>query len=280
MTFCILTIIKNEQDYLDEWIKYHLNLGINHIFIFEDICSESHKEITDKYNFVTLDSIMNLFNDEKDIQEILELKKTKRFNPHIKYLHKGLDYIKTKYNYDWCFAIDNDEFLTLKNPKSDLENTFSLFKNYDAVLLQWMCYGANGIIKKPDYNKKGVIDTFTTVAKGAVPNSRFYHTKVCYNMSKYKSCYFENNHYPSLLCKWCRTDFSRKRLTPIYNHIYIRHYITRSWEEYIWKLSQRGYLFGKSRTYDFFFKVNPDMLDKKEELLKLVEPILNKYSSE
>ena len=57
-TSCILTVIKNEHEYLDEWIKYHLDLGINHIFIFEDIDSDSHKEICDKYgDKVSLNSI-------------------------------------------------------------------------------------------------------------------------------------------------------------------------------------------------------------------------------
>ena len=36
MKICIFTIIKNEQEYLEEWIKYHLDLGIDHLFIFED----------------------------------------------------------------------------------------------------------------------------------------------------------------------------------------------------------------------------------------------------
>lgn len=54
---CIFTVIKNEHEYLDEWIKYHLDLGIDHIFIFEDIDSDSHKEICDKYEKVTLNSI-------------------------------------------------------------------------------------------------------------------------------------------------------------------------------------------------------------------------------
>jgi hypothetical protein len=34
MKCCILTIIKNEHEYLDEWIRYHLDLGIDHIFIY------------------------------------------------------------------------------------------------------------------------------------------------------------------------------------------------------------------------------------------------------
>jgi hypothetical protein len=40
-------MIKNEHQYLKEWIDYHLNLGIDAIYLAEDITSDSHKEITD-----------------------------------------------------------------------------------------------------------------------------------------------------------------------------------------------------------------------------------------
>ena len=66
MKSCILTVIKNEHQYLDEWIKYHLDLGINHIFIFEDINSDSHKDICDKYgDSVSLNGIENLLDENK-----------------------------------------------------------------------------------------------------------------------------------------------------------------------------------------------------------------------
>jgi len=117
MTLCILTIIKNEQGYLEEWIKYHLKLGIDHIFIFEDINSTSHKNITDKYEKVTLNSV------EKLNVEI--------HNQH-KYLISGLLYIKEHYNYNWCFVIDIDEYIT---PENEIHDTMELFVNYDAVML-------------------------------------------------------------------------------------------------------------------------------------------------
>ena len=75
-TSCILTVIKNEQEYLDEWIKYHLDLGIDHIFIFEDIDSDSHKEICDKYGVkVSLDSILSILdeNQRKELKEVMIL---------------------------------------------------------------------------------------------------------------------------------------------------------------------------------------------------------------
>lgn len=75
-TLCIFTVIKNEHEYLDEWIKYHLELGIDHIFIFEDIDSDTHKEITDKYgDRVSLNNILTVFDTDEQKQEIIERKK-------------------------------------------------------------------------------------------------------------------------------------------------------------------------------------------------------------
>ena len=42
MDVCILTIIKNEQEYIEDFVKYHLNIGIDHIYFLEDYGSESH----------------------------------------------------------------------------------------------------------------------------------------------------------------------------------------------------------------------------------------------
>jgi hypothetical protein len=64
MNNCILTIIKNEHLYLDEWIQYHLNIGVDHIFIFEDIDSNSHHEIVQPYsNQITLFSISTILTE-------------------------------------------------------------------------------------------------------------------------------------------------------------------------------------------------------------------------
>ena len=247
MTTCILTIIKNEHEYLDEWIKYHLNLGIDHIFIFEDIDSESHKEITDKYeNKVSLNNIETILN-ENSKKRALELKSTKKGSAHILYLKEALLWIKENYEniYNWCFIIDNDEFITIKD-------TLNINDDYDAFIIKWECYGANGYINKPNYSEHGVIDTYTEKMKGKLIGEP-YQTKVCFNIQKYKNEYFFNPHIPNKhICKWYNND-----------NIYIRHYITKSLEEYLWKKQTRGYIWGCRRNLDFFFNINPDMKDIK-----------------
>lgn len=154
MKSCIFTIIKNEQEYLKEWIDYHLNLGINYIFILEDFDSTSHKEITDKYSNVKLVRAEEFLTEEQ-LRNAVRLKKISA--PQTFYLRLALNHIKKRHSYiDWVFIIDNDEFLTLEEGKT-LQDIFVEFQSYDAFIMHWECYGANNLVFKPDYSKKGVV---------------------------------------------------------------------------------------------------------------------------
>ena len=265
MNSCILTVIKNEQEYLDEWIKYHLDLGVSHIFIFEDIDSDSHKEICDKYgDAVSLNSI-DIVLDEDSRNKALELKLTKHRSPQTIYFLCGLIWVKNNYQYNWCFVIDNDEFITFEKESSKLEDILSLYKDYDAFEIQWQCYGANGHIKKPDYKGKGLIETYTKKSDSYGNIVLQLELKTCYNMKTFKPSYFLNAHQHSSDCNWCKTDFSKSSKI-IYDTVYLRHYITKSWEEYIAK-RKRGYFMGFARTVDMFFRINQDMFPLKKQLL-------------
>lgn len=264
MKSCITTVIKNEHEYLDEWIKYHLDLGIDYIFIFEDIDSNSHKEITDKYDNVLLENITFLFS-EKGISKIHDLKTRKNANPQHMYFKGAVNYIKKKYDFDWCFVIDNDEFITLEEGKT-LNDVLNLYSEYDAFLMQWKCFGANGYINKPNY-EKGTIETFTKEITGKLPDVPSSLVKTCYNLHTYNEKTLSTQHIPFKDCKWCKTDFSKNIEKSIYNNIYIRHYVTRSWEEWVWKIKTRGQFWGDTRHLDVFFKINTDMDYLKEQLI-------------
>lgn len=262
---CILTVIKNEHEYLDEWIKYHIELGVDHIFIFEDFGSDSHKEICDKYgDKVSLNGIECLLDDDTK-KEVLELKLTRENNPQTIYFKKGLTYIQKMHSYNWCFVIDNDEFITLDN--ANFENIFELYKDYDAFVLQWKIYGANGLVRKPNYEGKGLIGTYTKPSNFAGHHNLEWVSKTCYNLSTFKETYYRGTHLPTDECKWCKTDYSTDLKRLVYNIVYLRHYMTKSWEEYIAK-RKRGYFVGFARTLSTFFEANPDMFYMREKLLK------------
>ena len=73
MKICIHTVILNELDeYLKAWLDHHSPM-VDHIFIYEDIGSHSHKHITDKYPNVTLQSVLDIYADnDKMMERVIE----------------------------------------------------------------------------------------------------------------------------------------------------------------------------------------------------------------
>ena len=66
MTSCILSLIKDEHEYLEDFITHHISIGIDKIFLYEDITSASHKDICAKYPQVILASARDLLGNETD----------------------------------------------------------------------------------------------------------------------------------------------------------------------------------------------------------------------
>ena len=54
----IVAIARLENDYINEWIGHHLNIGVNHIYVYDNSSSEEEKlkyRVYDKYfNNVTI----------------------------------------------------------------------------------------------------------------------------------------------------------------------------------------------------------------------------------
>ena len=231
MRSCILTIIKDEHRYLEEWIRYHCELGIDTLFIIEDNGSESHKSITDRYQNVIL-------------RQRSEFKGDKQHECFEDAYHTVI-----KQNYDWCFIMDVDEFITTDIPLDDI---FDKYADEPYIWLQWHNYGANGILNKTIYNKP-IFDIYTKRCGNRPIDIAFHKTgKMCYNCHKYNDVIFMH---------WLAN-------TPAQDDIYLRHYITKSWTEWKWKLLERGMCNPGNRKLEDFFIYNPDMIQYKDILCK------------
>lgn len=257
---CILSVIKDEHRYLEEWIRYHIDIGIDTLFLLEDVGSKSHQDICSKFgDKVVLKSVLDFDNSG----EIIRKKKEGYFLQGM-YFKKGLELIHDNFNYDWCFLLDADEFITPVKPFPDL---LKAYEAYDAVLLYWKNFGASGHIKTPSYDRP-IFEIFNKECDYTAEDWKHRHiSKMCFNMHKFKSNFVYGGH--TALCNWVRTDFKTSRQdNPTFENIYIRHYMTRSWEEYKWKLEQRGYICPGHRKISDFFEMNKDMIYLKDELLK------------
>ena len=230
---CIFTVIKDEQEYLNDFLKYHTEMGID-IYVFEDIFSISHKDICDNYENVYLHSILDLYGVE-EMEDIIR-KRRQDIPPQTEYINRGLRYIHSLQKYDWCWLIDCDEYITCTEPFPSL---LSRYNDRDAILVYWKNFGASGHIYKPKYDKP-IWDIYTEQCNYE-QYSDFKHyklTKFCVNMNKWsKDKKYWIHNAP---VNWIKSDGTFKRTEIVYEPLYLRHYITKSIEEYLHKIYCRG----------------------------------------
>ena len=274
MKICIHTVILNEKDeYLKSWLDHHSPM-VDHIFIYEDIGSWSHKHITDQYKNVTLWSVLDIYPTEGGKQRLINNKERGGINQRF-YILDGIPKIQALNEYDWLFALDIDEFITLQPPYKDIPSVLSEFQDKVAVILQWQNYGASGRIYKPNYGDRDYREFYTEKAPFNKHDAALKITsKICFNLRKSTRW-----HYCGLHCTvgdWVNTKGVKDRKEICYDKMYLAHYVTRSWEEWVWKLYQRGMHCGlRHRKDEQFFEMNPDMLPMYDECIKLKNKILN-----
>ena len=258
MNICIFTVIKDEQDYLNDFLEYHTKMGL-HILVYEDLFSYSHKSICDKYDNVELHSVKELY-DEDEIPQLIENRKNK-IPPQTDYINRGLKYIHSLNKYDWCWLIDTDEYITCTEP---ISSVLSRFNDRDGILVYWKNFGCSGRIYKPKYDKP-IYDIYTQqCGYEKYSDLKFYKiTKFCVNLHKWtkEKKYWIHN----APVNWIKADGTYKRTEIVYEPLYLRHYITKSAEEYLWKVYVRGMFHPGHRCLKSLFEMCPEVKEKMDE---------------
>ena len=140
LAICLLA--KNENDYINEWLEWHINLGAEHFYIYDN------------------DSIIPLINSIAP--EFLPYCTIIDFPSPKKHLQQDC-YNDCLYNYkqecEWLAYIDGDEFIRLKNPEDNIYDFLNNYKDYDGLYIKWTVYNANGYLYKEN---KPVRERFTT----------------------------------------------------------------------------------------------------------------------
>lgn len=138
-------IVKNESDYIEEWIDYHLKLGVELFYIFDNDSTDNTCQKLKKYidlNIVKLYKIRG---------------KNQQMKAYNKIIHKA-----KKESY-WVAFIDVDEYIYI-NPKLfddykniDIKRILKCYEEENGIGINWLLIGPSGHIEKP---KGGVIDNY------------------------------------------------------------------------------------------------------------------------
>lgn len=261
MKTAVCTCIKDENDYLKEWIDWNLKAGFDHIYLYEDNGSKSHKSITDLYpKQVTLQSI----NVVKDEPITIERRQRQTYDYSINTL---------KDKYDWIAFIDADEFIDFEQGY-DLHKLLKEYDSYPAIMLSWMLYNANGRINKPNC---GVVEAYPN------PTKNILYTSIWFNAMWTIKSIVNTKYNPEFINIHLAKDAvnmkeGTKPKLKIFKKAWLRHYYTKSWEEWVWRIYERGDLCNGNRKIEEFFKANPDLKYKQNELLESVKHLIPRGS--
>lgn len=242
MEIWICVITKWEELYIKEWLDWNKKIGITHIIIGDN----NDLDYIPKLSDVIQDYINEGYVEIIDVH--CKTSYQNEFNNLIYHKYLG--------KFDWLGFIDPDEFLYFPQTNNNAQEFFKqeIFDNFDAILFIWKNYGDCG---KLYYEDKPV-------------QKRFTYTSRSNNLEEYKECkYFikSNNNVKKLIshnsplnnelydnnikfrvCDVCGKDdfeicinkiwdninFRKIKLNfKYYNTAYIKHFITKTVEEYI-----------------------------------------------
>lgn len=204
MSIALVCIAKNEDNYIDEWINYHLKLGFDDIFIYQnDWRYQNNHDRVKKY-------VIDGINRQRDA-----------YNHFVKTHGK---------EFEWTAFFDVDEFLVLKKHKN-MKDFLGEYSDLNALGVNWVLFGDNGH-QKID-GEYSVIKRFTKRQ-----NQVNHHVKC---IVKTGQNFIMDVHNPNT--KWFNLD-GQPRSGPFnYNGkddiAQINHYFSKTKEEFILKC-ERG----------------------------------------
>jgi hypothetical protein len=209
MNYSIISAnVRDDNDYLDEWIEYHLSIGFERIVIYDHL---SKIPVESKWDNVT----------------VYRLERPSLFEPD--FIH---NYTLQNHPSFWMAHIDVDEFIVLLQDK-DIKNLLQRYESHGALGLCWSMFGSSGHIDKP----KGLVkDNYLWRRPDENPEwiKSIINTQFCHKIN--------DPHYgiysvPAVNDVFEPIEGSRASSPRIVAKI--NHYFTRSIEEYKRKI-ERG----------------------------------------
>ena len=136
-------IFKDEAPYLKEWLEYHLLIGVEHFYLYNNNSSDNYLDVLQPY-----------------INEgTVTLKKWEKNYAQVEAYQHCYDNYKNESH--WIGFIDTDEFLNLSNEGggNDIRVFLKKYRHYPSLHIFWRLFGTSGILKKD--SSKLVIEQFT-----------------------------------------------------------------------------------------------------------------------
>lgn len=260
----ICALAKNENAYINDWVKYHLDHGYDRIYLYDN---------NDKSDPYVGDCIDAAYRDKVVVVDVRgENLRSKQAFVYNRFITKHCN------DYEWCTFIDVDEFVVADDMRGLVDG---LPNDFDCLALNWQVYGDDGVIVGDE--SIPVYERITNkLYDGDNPFNRIVKTTVRGGAAR---TFFVNSH----VCtrngherKYC--DCDGKRVSLVNNHktifgnhrCYIAHYMTKTLSEFLKYKIRRLSTMRCNRDdlkTDYFFRMNEKTPEKLQFITKWNETV-------
>lgn len=139
----IVAIFQDEAPYLKEWIEYHLKVGVQHFWLFNNNSSDNYLDILDSFI-------------QKGVVELIEWPSQEKAAYDFFYDVQSPAYTyainKARGVSEWLAIIDIDEFIVPVKEKTITECLSKRFSKCSGVCVNWQTFGTSYINKLEPMN--------------------------------------------------------------------------------------------------------------------------------
>jgi len=228
-------IVKDENRYLQEWISYHLKIGVEHFYIYDNESAVPVSETLRELGLLQHVTIIPVPGQSMQLTAY----------------NNCLKKFGTKSR--WIGFIDMDEFLVPKSTFGNLPALLKDFEGYGGLGVNWLVFGSSGFKKRSDEPQ---LSRF--VMRSDLEFEANSHIK-----SIVQPRYVKNAHNPHAFNyrfdRFCvNENFEQVKdafSAPSVHKVQLNHYYCRSQEEYEEKIKRgRGDDVNMKRKMDHFFE--------------------------
>lgn len=231
----VVACVKNEADYLSEWLRFHEKIGVRHFYIYLDHCEDESEQVLKAHSGSAEITVIPWAG------RMVDTPTSNLLNSQVIAFSHAIQNFGSRYR--WMAFIDADEFLLPKKGAS-LEEALEGAGGFPNISLPWHMFGPGEHVRKPE---GGVLRNYTWRAANPLTNKKNVRNYKCIvdpcAVSEVSVHHFSTVEHGEMTSNDQGKIYSRKgrKDQSFYSADYIQlnHYYSKSREELARKL-ERG----------------------------------------